>query len=317
MVTASGVRRGRSLGRTGLVVSDLCLGANPLGGGNRNYGPGVDFETGVATVLRCLESDVRFLDTAAGYSAGESDRRTGEALRRFGGVPEGFTVATKVDRDMVTGEFSGAQMRRSLEQSLERLGLDRVPLLYLHDPEFTTYEQAVAPGGPIEELARLRAAGYADHLGVAGGPVDLLTRYVELGVFEVVLTHSRWTLVDRSAGPLLERAERLGVAVVNAAPFGGGLFVGNPLQRYGYRPAPPAVLDSVTRAAAACAAYGVPLPAAALQFSARNERIVSTVVGASSPKELDEILTWRDWPVPDELWLELDRVAASSDVWLG
>src|SRR5690606_38766569 len=106
-------------------------------------------------------------------------------------LPDGFVLATKADADPVTGDFSGERVRRSVEESLERLGLDHVPLMYLHDPEFhITFEQAMAPGGPVEALIALREEGVIGHIGIAGGPIDLMRRYVRTGVFEVVLSHN-------------------------------------------------------------------------------------------------------------------------------
>ena len=146
---------------------------------------------------------------------------------RAGGIPEGFVLETKVDRDMDTGDFSGDRVRRSVEESLERLGLDRLGLVHLHDPEHISFEEGVATGGPLEALQQLKAEGVIAHLGVAGGPIDLMQRYIRTGAFDVVLTHNRFNLVDQSAEPLLDEAAELGVAVLNAAPFGGGILAGS------------------------------------------------------------------------------------------
>ena len=113
-------------------------------------------------------------------------------------------LATKVDPDSTTGDFSGAQVRRSAEGSLRRLGVDRLQLVYLHDPEVISFEEGMAPGGPVEALIRLQQQGLIEHLGVAGGPVELMARYLRTGAFEVLITHNRWTLVDRSADGLLD-----------------------------------------------------------------------------------------------------------------
>lgn len=165
----------RPLGRTGLTVSAVCAGGGPLGSMPENFGYDVPTRRGIDTVARVLAGPITFLDTANGYSGGESERRVGAALAAAGGVPDGFVLATKVDRD-ASGDYSGARVRRSLEESLERLGLPRVPLLYLHDPEHITFEDGIATGGPVEELLRIRDEGLAEHLGVAGGPVELMER---------------------------------------------------------------------------------------------------------------------------------------------
>jgi D-threo-aldose 1-dehydrogenase len=214
----------------------------------------------------------------------------------------------------VTGDFSGAQVRRSAEQSLERLGLTAFPLLYLHDPEVIGFEAAMAPGGPVEALLQLQAEGIAAHLGVAGGPIELLSAFVDTGCFDVVLTHNRYTLIDQSARVLLEHAARAGVAVVNAAPFGGGILAKGPdvARRYAYRDADVGLLGRVRWIAERCAAYRVPLGAAALRFSLREPLVASTVVGVSAPERVDQILEWARWPIPEELWEELETGGADG-----
>jgi len=307
----------RPLGRTDLTVSAVCAGGGPLGSMPDNFGYHVPAERGIDTVTRVLRSPINFLDTSNGYSGGESERRIGAAVAAAGGLPDGFVLATKVDRDR-NGDFSGPRVRRSIEESLARLGMDQVPLLYLHDPEHITFEEGMAPGGPVEELTRIRDAGLARYLGVAGGPVGMLRDYVGTGVFDAVLTHNRYTLVDRSAEPLLESASAAGVAVVNAAIYGGGILATGLAgsSKYGYRAAPAAVLQSVAAIEKACAAVGVPLPAAALRFSMRDSRIASTVIGISRPERVDECLSHVTWDISDELWAEIDRQVPAPEYWL-
>src|SRR4029079_7804831 len=108
----------------------------------------------------------------------------GIALRERGGLPPGFVLSTKADRDLHTGNFSGEQIKRSVERSLRLLGLDRLQMVFLHDPEHTTFEAAMAPGGPVEVLQRFKEQGVIEQLGVAGGPIDMEMRYVETGLFE-------------------------------------------------------------------------------------------------------------------------------------
>src|SRR3979411_56291 len=142
------------------------------------------------------------------YGDGESERRIGLALRERGGLPQGFVLATKADRQRGTNDFSADQVRRSVERSLGLLGVDRLPLGYLHDPEFATqsFEQITAPGGAVEGLHQMKAEGVIDHVGIASGPTDLLIRYVETGQFEVVISHNRYTLLNRDAAPLWDVA---------------------------------------------------------------------------------------------------------------
>src|SRR5258707_4082126 len=163
------------------------------------------------------------MDTTAAYGDGESERRIGLVLREQGGLPAGYVLSTKADRDLRTGDFSGEQFKRSVERSLKLLGLDRLQMVFVHDPEHTTFEAAMAPGGPVEVLQRFKADGVIEHIGVAGGPIDMLIRYVETGAFEAVITHNRYILLNQSAEPLIELAYQRGLGAVNAAPYGSGL----------------------------------------------------------------------------------------------
>jgi D-threo-aldose 1-dehydrogenase len=296
----------RVLGKTGLRVTPLCVGTSPLGNTPLPYARDVPEEDAVATVHRAMDSPINFLDTGNNY--GDAERRIGIVLQERGGIPDGFVLQTKVDRDMSTGDFSGDRVRRSVEESLERLGLDRLGLVHLHDPENITFEEGVAPGGPLEALQALKEEGVIAHLGVAGGPIDLLQRYIRTGAFAVVLTHNRFSLIDQSAEPLFEEAGQLGVAVLNAAPFGGGVLAGAPQAQgyYGYREAGPEILARIEALHAACDRHDVPLAAAAVQFSTRDPRIVSTVVGVSRPERVDRLVELANTPIPPELWAELN-----------
>ena len=217
------------------------------------FGYAVPEAQSLDTLRAVFESPLNFLDTAANYGNGESERRIGLALAERGGLPSGFVLATKADRDPETRDFSADQTRRSVERSLRLLGLDRLQLVYLHDPEHASqsFAELTAPDGAVAALHALKAEGVIDHVGIASGPTDLLIDFVETGQFEVVISHNRYTLLNREAEPLFEVAARHGVAVVNAAPYGGGLLVKGPdaVPHYMYRP-------GLSRAARASAAHG-------------------------------------------------------------
>ncbi|WP_210479518.1 aldo/keto reductase [Naasia sp. SYSU D00948] len=307
----------RRLGRTELAVTELCFGTSPLAF-PQLYGYEVAEERAVETVLAAFDSPVRFLDTSNGYGAdGESEKRIGDAIRRRGGLPHDYLLATKVDPASDDPDFSGARVRRSFEESLERLGVDRIELLHFHDPERISFEEAMAPDGAVPALVALKEEGLVDHLGVAGGPIDLLRRYVETEIFDVVLSHNRYTLLDRSAEPLMEDAARLDVGFLNAAPYGGGMLSKGPSTTakyaYGERES---VRQAALRMEDACRRHEVPLAAAALQFSTRDPRVASTVVGISAPERIDQTLALLDTPIPDELWAELDTLTPPRDTWL-
>jgi D-threo-aldose 1-dehydrogenase len=264
-------------------------------------------EQALATIRTIFAGPINFVDTAASYGDGESERRLGIVLRELGGLPQGFVLASKADRDLNTGEFSGEQMRRSVERSLRLLGLEQLQLLYLHDPEHISFEQAMAPGGPVETLQRCQQEGLIVHLGVAGGPIDLMKRFVETGIFSVAISHNRYTLLNRDAEPLWELCALRGVAAVNAAPYGSGILAKGPgaYPRYMYSDASMELLERARKLETLCNSYGVPLAAAALQFSLRDQRITSTIAGMSRPERLAETITLAQYPLPHELWTEL------------
>jgi D-threo-aldose 1-dehydrogenase len=267
-------------------------------------------EQALATIRAIFAGPINFVDTAASYGDGESERRIGLVLRELGGLPPDFVLATKADRDLQTGDFSGAQMRRSVERSLRLLGLDQLQLLYLHDPEHITFEQAMAPGGPVEVLRRCQEEGLIVHLGVAGGPIDLMTRFVETGLFSVAISHNRYTLLNTEADSFWNVCRQHGTAAINAAPYGSGMLVKGPgaYPRYMYQEAPQALVTRARQLQAVCERYSVPLAAAALQFSLRDPRITSTIIGLSRPERLAETLRFAQWPLPAELWTELASV---------
>ena len=275
---------------------------------------GVGEERAFRTLEAALRSPINFIDTAASYGDGEGERRIGGVLKSLGGLPDGVVLATKADRDLSTGEFTGDQMRRSVERSLRLLGLDTLQLCYLHDPEHESFENIMAPGGPVEVLSELRDEGVIEHLGVAGGPIEMEIRYVETGIFEAVITHNRYTLVNRTADPLLDVAAERGVALLNAAPYGSGILAKGPdaYARYEYQDAPEALVEKVRAMQKVCEEFGVPLAAAALQFSMRDPRIISTIVGMSRPERVEQTLELGAWGIPPELWERLDRLAHSD-----
>lgn len=142
----------RLLETTSLHVTALCVGCAELGDMPATFAYGVSQSQALETIRAIFDGPITFLDTAASYGDGESERRLGIVLRELGGVPADFIVATKADRNLQTGEFSGSQMRRSVERSLTLLGLDSLPICYLHDPEHIGFDAAIAANGPVDVL---------------------------------------------------------------------------------------------------------------------------------------------------------------------
>lgn len=300
------------LGRTGLLVSEVALGTSPLGGGMAEaYGHAADRRDGRVTARELLSSPVNFVDTSNEYSGGKSERLIGEAIASLGGLPEGFVLATKVDPlgGWQAKAWPAARVRESFRESAERLGVTTFPLVYLHDPERIPFEVMTAPGGPVEALTHLQEEGRAEHLGVALGDVDQAMRYLDLGVFEVVLNHNNYTLLDQGAEPLIEYCSAARIAFVNAAPYASGVLakgVGRNA-RYRYGAVDDSIRQRVLAMEAACSEFGIPLRVAALHFSLRDPRIASTVVGVSAPGRVAQLVADTEVTVPDELWLELSE----------
>jgi D-threo-aldose 1-dehydrogenase len=304
----------RPLGKTGLQVTGLCIGAAPLGNMPATFDYAVGEERALATLRAVFAGPIKFVDTAASYGDGESERRIGIVLREIGGLPQGFVLASKADRDLKTGDFSGDQMRRSVERSLRLLGMEQIQLMYLHDPEHITFEEAMVAGGPVEVLQKCKEEGLIAHLGVAGGPLDLMARFVGTDLFEVAISHNRYTLLHSSADGFWDLCGRHGVAAVNAAPYGSGILAKGPQMypRYAYAPASERDIAKAKRIQEICSQYNVPLAAAALQFSLRDQRIAATIVGLTRPERIQQTVELAQHPIPEELWAQLAHLKNMS-----
>jgi D-threo-aldose 1-dehydrogenase len=305
----------KPFGQTGFSVPPISVGCAPLGDMPEAFGYGVTEADALATVRATLDGPLPYIDTAALYGDGESERRIGIVLRERGGLPEGAMLQTKQGRNPQDNDYSGETVKRRMERSLELLGMDRIEIVYLHDPEWTTFEAAMAPGGPMDVLQRFKEQGVIGHLGVAGGPIPLEIEYVQSGLFDAVITHNRYTLLNRSADPLLTIADQRGLAVLNAAPYGSGLLAKGPdaYPRYAYQQASAEMIDRVRRYAEICERHGVPLPAVALQFSTRDPRITNTIVGMSRPERIAQTVEYLSTPIPDALWDEIAEVPFDAE----
>ncbi|HEV7185835.1 MAG TPA: aldo/keto reductase [Leifsonia sp.] len=309
----------RPLGASGLVVTALGIGGSPMGGSAALYGHDTTRESAIRTVQRVFSSPVNLLDTSNNYGEGRSELRIGEAIALSGGVPAGFVLATKVDAEPGTGRFDRDRVLRSFDESLSRLGVDSVDLLQLHDPEmYVSATQALGPGGAVAGLIELRDSGRVRAIGIAGGRTAEMSRYVASECFDVLLTHNRFTLVDRTADRLIEEATARGMGLLNAAPFGGGVLARTPQSgdRYAYGSGTVEQVVAATAMHGLCARAGIPLAAAALQFSLRDARIHSTLVGASSPERIDANLALLEVEIPDETWEALEELLPPRESWI-
>lgn len=306
----------RPLGSTGLHVSPVTLGGAPLGSMPENFGYDVAESDAISLVRAVLDSNIRTIDTSNGYSAGRSEQRIGEAIAEHGGLPADVVVITKVDP--LGADYSGDRVRRSIAESRERLRLPNLPVVHLHDPEFHPFDEMTRPGGAVDALVAARDRGEIGHIGLAGGDVHEMARYLELGVFDVLLVHNRWTVVDRSAGGLIARALELGVGVMNAAVLGGGILADRTGSQtnYGYRPASATTLAAIAEMRLLCDRWGTDLASVAVRFSTRDERIASTIVGISKVARLQSTIDAATLDLPEEFWLELESLTPGPEHWL-
>ena len=294
----------------GIVLPKIAFGTSGLGGMPDTYGYDVDEARALDTIRAVLMLPDGMLDTSRLYGMGRSEERIGKAIAELGGWPAGRLLATKLDRDAGTGRFDAGEARRSLEASLAALGLDRVDVLHLHDPEYATdLDEVTRKGGALDALLAMRDAGLARAVGLAAGRIDVMMPILADWDLDCLVTHNRMTLVNRNAEPMLDLAAERGIAVFNAAPYAGGMLAkGAANARYVYQEPTEAMRAPVRRVEDACARRGVPPGAAALQFSLREPRVTTTICGVTRPERVRETLDWAAWPIPDALWAELDAL---------
>jgi D-threo-aldose 1-dehydrogenase len=307
--------------RERLDLGRLGYGAAAVG----NLYRAVDDESARRLLDAAWDAGVRYYDTAPHYGLGLSERRLGEMLRSR--PREEFVLSTKVGRLLVPDpegagrrdddlfevpadhrrvwDFSESGIRRSLEESLRRLGLDAVDVLYLHDVERSgDARQAIDSG--VAALARMRDEGLVRAIGIGSSDLGAIEHAVRTDAVDLVMLPGRYTLLEAPAQDVvLPLCEEKGVGIVNVAVFNSGLLATpepSASSPYEYRQAPADKLRRAQELARACREVGVELPTAALQFSARHPAVVSVVVGADTPEQIRQNAERMSAPVPDELW---------------
>ena len=303
------------IGATGVALTPLGFGTSSLGSMPDTYGYAVDEARAAETLRRILSGPANWLDSSRNYGLGRSEARIGAVIRDLGGLPEGFVVSTKLDRDMETGRFDAARARASLEESLEALGLDRVHLLHLHDPEHAAdLDEITRRGGALDELFRIKEEGLAQAVGLAMGRIDVMFPLLRNWPFDALINHNRYTLLNRQADEMYDFAHEASIAILNAAPFAGGILAkgASATNRIAYQETDEAGLAPVRAIEALCERHGVEPGAAALQFSMRDERITATLVGVSRPESIDRTLRWATAAIPPDFWDEIDRLPRSD-----
>lgn len=322
--TDGGARAGPA-GRGGATPADararlpfprLAMGSAPLG----NLFRTVEHEAAVATVRTAVGLGVRLVDTAPLYGHGLAEARVGAALA--GLDREDVLVSTKVGRllrpdgeaDPVfrdvppvapVRDYSAEGVRRSLEESLERLGLDRVDIALVHDPDDHLDE---AEAGAFPELLRMRDEGIIGAVGAGMNQCAALVRFVDRLDLDVVLVAGRYTLLDTEADEvLLPRCAERGVAVLAGGVFNSGILATPDADpTYDYAPADEALVARARRLREVLAPFGVSLMAAALRFTVAHPTVTTLLLGPRSVEELEELLALVRDPVPDEAWDALE-----------
>lgn len=271
-----------------------------------------------AQAMDCLaaawDSGMRYFDTAPMYGAGRSEILVGQALR---GRPRGdYLLSTKVGRLVRPGhpetartgadwiyDFSSDGVLTSLEESLRRLGVDRLDIVFIHDPD-DHWRQALDGAWPT--LAGLRDDGVIGAVGVGMIRAPMLARFIRETDVDVVLAAGVYTLLDTQARlELLPEAQRRRVTVIAAQAMHGGLIDGAPNPEFRYRPVDEQTRAKVARIAGICREHGVPTAAAAIQFPLGHPAVTCVLTGPASREQLADNLAWSALPVPPAVWAEL------------
>lgn len=323
-------RAKRRLGKSGLEVTVLGLGGAPLG----DFYALLPEEEALATVSAAYTQGLRLFDTAPLYGNGLSEHRFGHVLRRL--RPHDFVLCTKVGRHLLPeaaeridrGWFTGGlNMRcavdysydgtmRAIDQSFQRLGIDRIDVLHIHDVDIWThgdaYEQRFreAMEGAYPALHKLRQEGVIGAIGVGVNETGPLMRFAAAGDFDCFMLAGRYTLLEQGAlDDLLPLCAAKGIGILIAGPYNSGILASGavPGAKYNYREAPPEIMDRVARIEAVCRRHAVPLPAAALQFPLGHPSVAAMVPGAVTPAEVERNVALLTQPIPPAFWAELKQ----------
>lgn len=314
----------RTIPKTGLCLSELGFGGAPIAGLYR----AVSADKAAATVQAAVDGGIRYFDTAPHYGLGLSEHRLGVALADR--PRPDFAISTKVGRllernptptgsDLAAGgfdvaddlrrvfDFSRDGVRRSIGGSLSRLGTDQIDIAYVHDPDDQLDRVAAET---IPALIELRDEGVVGSIGVGMNHWQALLQLVTRTDLDIVMVAGRWTLLDRSALPLLTACAAAGVAVAAAAPFNSGILAQDDLPAdptFDYRAPPPTILVAAQAIGRICRDFGVRLPHAALRFPLTHPAVVSVVAGMSTPSEAHDAVGAFKSTVPPDLFAEIDR----------
>ena len=300
---------------TDLEVTELSFGTSSLGSMPDTYGYEVPEERAQETLKRFFKGPVNLLDTSRNYGMGESELRIGRAIKNNSGWPNNFILSTKLDRDMNTLGFDKDRARKSLEESLNALNLDKVDILFLHDPEHTKdVSEITKKGGSMDELFKIKEEGLCRAVGLAMGKVDMMFPMLKEWDFDVIINHNRFTLLNRQANEMYDYAYKKNISIINAAPYAGGVLAKGPsnFKKITYQDVTEEKLAPAREIEKVCKKYNVEMGAAALQFSMKDKRITSTLCGVTSVQSIEKNLSWAQTSIPDKFWSELLKLPFST-----
>ena len=300
---------------TDLEVTELSFGTSSLGSMPDTYGYEVPEERAQETLKRFFKGPVNLLDTSRNYGMGESELRIGRSIKNNSGWPNNFILSTKLDRDMNTLGFDKDRARKSLEESLNALNLDKVDILFLHDPEHTKdVSEITKKGGSMDELFKIKEEGLCTAVGLAMGKVDMMFPMLKEWDFDVIINHNRFTLLNRQANEMYDYAYKKNISIINAAPYAGGVLAKGPsnFKKITYQDVTEEKLAPAREIEKVCKKYNVEMGAAALQFSMKDERVTSTLCGVTSVQSIEKNLSWAETSIPEKFWDEILKLPYST-----
>jgi L-galactose dehydrogenase len=293
--------RYRSLGSCGPVISELGLGASPLGG---IYGTFAE-QDAIAAVHSALDAGINFLDVSPYYGLTAAEAVLGKALHGIG--RDRYVLATKVGRYGDDAfDFSAARVTRSVRESMDRLGVGYIDLVQCHDVEFGSLDQVIDE--TIPALRRLQDSGLVRLAGVTGYPLPALLYIAQRSRVDTVMSYCQYTLQDRRLAASAADLAATGTAIINASPLAMGALTDRGAPPW--HPAPPAVLDRCAQAAALCRQHGSSLARLALQFSVTTSPGVTTVVGSASAANIRRDIAWISEPMDADLLADVEALLA-------
>ena len=291
-----------------IKVSEICFGTSALGNMPDTYGYEVNPSIAEETILAILNGPSNFIDTSRNYGMGRSEKLIGNVFKSLGGKPNNIILATKIDRDTATNILDRDATLKSFEQSIKALATEKIDILHLHDPEHCKdLNDITCKGGALDTLFQLKEEGSVTLVGLAMGKVEMMYDLIQEWPFDVMINHNRFTLLNRQADKLFDLAKKKGIKIFNAAPFCGGILAKGTKEtnRLVYQEVSEKKLKPVFDLEKTCLKYNIPLGAAALQFSMKDTRISSTIVGITKKSRIDQIVEWSNFEIPEDAWTEI------------